>query len=464
MKPTSPIFRLMALIGLLIFITVQFFLIYNTYQIKSESFFSKEREIINSEYSKAITNDRIYPGGQAIIDSIYYRHRDELKHLYYTNRKVFNQQSKVMMDSIFSELATHNNLDKLLDSIIIYKHNITKKYNYVIGINKFDISFRSNDYIQLYPFVSGSKNFEKLGGNLINLNPSNLVTSLTVSSPTELSNRITFQLYIQSSNKTWGVLKTMMSTFLLSIASVITIVSLFFITINNWFKQKKLAEMQLDFINSISHEFNTPLTAIIIANKTLQNDRIIPQTDKLKSLTDIIQRQSARLEGLFKQTLNTTKSNQSFLNKQKENITQLVDKIINDYKTNLNPNTSINFESHIPTDTTLDIDAFWFTTMLQNIIGNAIKYNNSPNKTIDISLVSIHDRIQLKFKDNGIGMTTDTIKKIFDKFYRYNDKTFKNGGLGLGLFYVKECIKLHNWEIEVQSDIGIGSEFIVTLR
>lgn len=464
MKTTSLTFRIIALIGLLIFVTVQFFLIYNTYRINEEHFFSKEKEIIDNEYSKSITNDRVYPGGQAIIDSFYLRNRDSLERLYPHSPKEFSELSQSMMDSIFTSLIKHNNLEKKLDTIIKIKYKLANNYKYALVVKKFDITFQKNQYIQLYPFFKNAQSFERIGGSLPNPNSTNLITSLTVSSASDKSYRITFQLYIESSNKTWLILKKMMPTFLLSIASIITIVSLFAITINNWFKQKKLAEMQFDFINSISHEFNTPLTAIIIANKTLQNDKVFSQTEKLKSMTDIIQRQTTRLSGLFQQTLRTTKSNQSFLNKRKENIQQVTEKIINDYKTNLNKNTTITFQSYIDHDSTLEMDNFWFTTMLQNLIDNGIKYNNSELKEIDITLYDRNEHIILKIKDNGIGMAQEITKKIFQKFYRYNDKTTKAGGLGLGLFYVRECTQLHGWDIDVESNIGKGSEFIVTLR
>lgn len=464
MKPTSLTFRITALVGLLVFITVQFFLIYNAYRVNLEHFFTKEKDIINREYSKAIINDRLFPGGQAIIDTIYLKNRDKLDSLYQNNKKEFSRNSRLMMDSIIDSLRKGNTIKPILDSIVKIKYKLANNYKYALILKEFDISFKKNQYTQLFPYENLNPNKQIIGGNLSGIYPSDLVTSLSISSPNDKSNRIIFQLYIQASNKTWTILKTMTPTFLLSLASMVTIVSLFFITVNNWFKQKKLAEMQTDFINSISHEFNTPLTAIIIANKTLQNEKMIPQSEKLKSITDIVQRQTTRLNSLFKQTLNITKANKSFVNKQQENIVPLIEKIVNDYKTNLNESTSVEFDTNISSDLRIRIDTFWFTTMLQNIMDNGIKYNRNPMKTIEINLSCQGGNILLSIKDNGIGMSSNTIKNIFNKFYRHNNKSSQEGGLGLGLFYVRECIKLHNWEINVESELGIGSEFIVTLR
>lgn len=464
MKLTSLTFKILALIGLLIFITVQFFLIYNTYQINEERFFSKERELIDAAYSKSIINDRVYPGGQGIIDTILNNNKDSLEKLYYKNKKAFHQLSHHVIDTIFHNLNRRNNMDSILDNILRVKYNISSKYKYALVVNKFDISFRNNQYIPLFPFSHNDSIYHRVGGSLSQLNPTNRITSLTVSSIEPKSIRIGFQLYLETSNKTWGILKRMMPMFLLSIASIITIATLFAFTTNNWLKQKKLAEMQTDFINSISHEFNTPLTAIIIANKTLQNEKLIPPTETIKSLTSIIQRQTTRLNGLFQQTLRITKADQSFINKQEENIHQLISKIIADYKTHTNDNTTINFTSKISETKLVNVDIFWFTTMLQNIMDNGLKYNNNVEKHIDITLSAHYEDIILKIKDNGIGMTAHTIKKIFNKFYRHNPKDSRAGGLGLGLFYVQECIYLHGWKIKVESIVGKGSEFIVHLR
>ncbi|PZP40882.1 MAG: hypothetical protein DI598_18920, partial [Pseudopedobacter saltans] len=334
MKPTSFRFRTVALIGLLVFITVQFFLIYNTYRVNLEHFFIKEKNIINDEYSKAVTNDLLFPGGRAIIDTFYFRNRNHLDSLHLKNQMEFKKASRQMMDSILNALIKGNTIKPILDSIIKIKYKLANDYKYALILKEFDISFKKNNYIQLFPYGDSSNYKQIVGGHLLKLLPSDQVTSLTISSANDKSTKIIFQLYIQPSNKTWTILKTMMPTFLLSLASIVSIVSLFFITVNNWFKQKKLAEMQTDFINSISHEFNTPLTAIIIANKTLQNEKMIPQSEKLKPITDIIQRQTTRLNSLFKQTLNITKANKAFLNKQPEKIAKKKKKIVNDYKIN----------------------------------------------------------------------------------------------------------------------------------
>ncbi|QES87137.1 sensor histidine kinase [Rhizosphaericola mali] len=464
MKAISLKYITIAVFSIVILSTVQFFLIYNTYTIKSEHFFSDERDMINNDYSKAIVNDKLYPGGSNIIDSVFNKNIDILEVDYNKNPSKFRVDSKAMMTSIFSHLKKHNNLKSILDSIIKIKHHFSKGYKYALAINKFEVAFQRNSYITIYPY-NNLHQCEIIGGDLQNPTTYNRVTALTISSPTDKSYRIEFSLHIENNNRAIVILEKMLPTFLLSISSIISIIILFFITFNNWIKQKKLAEMQKDFINSISHEFNTPLTAIIIANKSLQNETFLTQTTKSRTLTDIIERQTKRLNDLFGQVLNLTKSNPANSHKQKQNIGEILNTIIEDYKTKiLSKYQEIKFINNLKVEKNIPIDIFWFTTMIQNIIDNGIKYNNQEFKVINIKLeYTLEKKIQISIQDNGIGMTEKTKKRIFEKFYRHNNKLTSAGGLGLGLFYVKQCILMHNWDVNIESIPSEGSTFVITI-
>src|SRR5690606_26017937 len=109
---------------------------------------------------------------------------------------------------------------------------------------------------------------------------------------------------------------------------------------------------------------------------------------------------------------------------------------------------------------TVPLDSFYFTTMLLNILDNAVKYNTSKRKEITASTQSDSHELQIVIKDNGIGMTKETIRHIFDKFYRHTNNLFsQTKGLGLGLYYVKQAVHAHNWKIYVDSRPGMGSRF-----
>ncbi|MBS1564155.1 MAG: ATP-binding protein [Bacteroidetes bacterium] len=100
--------------------------------------------------------------------------------------------------------------------------------------------------------------------------------------------------------------------------------------------------------------------------------------------------------------------------------------------------------------------------MLQNIMDNGIKYNHSQPKFIRVWTENDEDVVTLHIKDNGIGMSEETKRKIFDKFYRIQSPRKEPiQGLGLGLHYAKQCLEAHNWKVEVKSVPDEGSEFII---
>jgi two-component system phosphate regulon sensor histidine kinase PhoR len=222
--------------------------------------------------------------------------------------------------------------------------------------------------------------------------------------------------------------------------------------------------MKSDFINSITHEFHTPLAAIIVANKTLQNEKIIANKENVRPLTEVIQRQSERLKMLIGQVLDITTMNQLSLDKKDYQLHNLLEKILLDYRLKL---TSDNIHLALKWESTKDevrLDQFWFTTILLNILDNAIKYNDRKLKEVIITAYNDKRNIFIRIEDNGVGMTDDIQKYIFEKFYR--NPHHLNGsvkGLGLGLFYVKQAIDAHNWHIDIKSKPGEGSTFIITI-
>ena len=102
------------------------------------------------------------------------------------------------------------------------------------------------------------------------------------------------------------------------------------------------------------------------------------------------------------------------------------------------------------------------TTVFNNLLSNAVKYC-SENPVIRIE-VSINHRLSIRISDNGIGMTKEDQKHIFDKFYRVGKGDFKTvKGLGLGLYYVKQIITAHGGEILLHSQQGKGSTFTIQI-
>jgi two-component system, OmpR family, phosphate regulon sensor histidine kinase PhoR len=465
--------KIIAIVSFLVLSSVQFFLLYNTYELKDEHYNVEERNLINTEYSYAIRNDKLMPGGARILDRYINGNMKELEWLHAHDTLKFNVLKQEICDSAFAGLRKANNVDSLLNRIV-KANNLSRNLQYALLIQSIEVTFQHNKYITLYnqnehyPLIDPAvqtKDGIYIGGTLHDINQKkNLATALIVSSPADYTYRISFGLYVDTYNRTATILRLMMPSFALSLLSVLFVVLLFFITLQNWIRQKKLSEMKSDFINSITHEFHTPLAAIIVANKTMQNEKIISSKESIKPLTEVIQRQSERLKMLISEVLQITTMNKISLRREEYSIHHLLDEVLLDYRLKLTgTNIKLMLKKDAVRDTVL-LDRFWFTTVLLNLFDNAVKYNNKELKEITVTTFNDKKGISISIRDNGPGMTTEIQRHIFEKFYRnvrHVNEQVK--GLGLGLFYVKQAIEAHKWKIDIESIEGTGSEFIISI-
>jgi two-component system phosphate regulon sensor histidine kinase PhoR len=466
MKISSVTFYIIiALVSFLILSGVQFFLVYNTYELKNEHYNLSEKKIINNDYAQSISNDKVFPGGSAIIDKHIYDNMTKLEQLYRQNPDAFNLFKQKLCLAIFKDLHRANNFDSLL-AVIKKRHRLTNTFTYALTINLLDVAFESNKYIPL--LETSGNNTEStdgivIGGDLKDISLQNQVTGLTISSPMAHSYRISFMLYADTNNRKAAILTQMMPTFALSVFSISFVIFLFFVTFKKWIQQKKISEMKSDFINSINHELNTPLAAIIVANRNLQNEKMTNSKENIHSLTDVIARQAERLKMLINQVIDITRDNTIQLDQKPYSIHLLLDEIISDYQLKLNdPCIKLSLKTQATYDN-ISLDRFWFTTMLLNIFDNAIKYNNCNLKEITVITKNNKKGLQLIIEDNGIGMNNETKKQAFEKFYRNPGPLSYTKGLGLGLYYVKLAVESHHWNILIESEPGTGSKIIINI-
>jgi two-component system phosphate regulon sensor histidine kinase PhoR len=184
--------------------------------------------------------------------------------------------------------------------------------------------------------------------------------------------------------------------------------------------------------------------------------------EKVVSITKVIARQADRLRSLFDQVLNITSMQDLQLAKSDHSLHLLLDEILLDYRLKINdPNVSITLHAAAEHDM-IQVDNFWLTTMLNNIFDNAIRYNKRQQKQIFVNTFNESRKLVLVIKDNGIGMDENTRSRVFDKFYRHGD-VLGTKGLGLGLYYVKQCVAAHGWDISIESEPDRGSQFIITI-
>lgn len=223
---------------------------------------------------------------------------------------------------------------------------------------------------------------------------------------------------------------------------------------------KKTGTLQDEFVNNYSHEFKTPITSIKGFAELLLEEDLDEKTRK--KYLKIIVEESRKLTSLSEQSILLTKLNAQNIipNKKKYSLDeQIRNCVIMQEPSCLKKNITINCDLDKVTiyQSEAILEHLW-----NNLISNAIKYSNHDGK-IDITLTNDNDSVVVKVKDNGIGMSKESINQIFDRFYQV-DKSKTIDGLGLGLTIVGRIIELVEGKITVESELGKGSVFTVTLH
>jgi len=250
--------------------------------------------------------------------------------------------------------------------------------------------------------------------------------------------------------------------------SIIALLAVSFFVYSMWIilKQRRLSEMQRDFINNMTHEFKTPIASIKIASDVLSGQEQIISDNRLSQYINIIKDQNNRLNKQVEKVLSIAKLERENYQLKKEEI-NLAD-ILSDIAGNENVRLTQSTGGLITTDFAHDsisiyADKVHFTNCVYSLLDNAIKYC----KTVPEVLISVKTKgtdTILEIADNGIGITDDQIPKLFNKFYRVPTGNVHDvKGFGLGLFYVKNICKAHNWNINVNSKIGQGTNIILNI-
>ena len=449
----------------------QFLHISSMYTLESNRYNLEEKNLLKADYEKSITNDKLFPGGSAIIDTFIYRNFAQLEQTFKTDQHSYKTLCKKICDSLFLQLNSANNMDSLL-AVIKTRNNITTDLKYALFLQSIDIAFEPNHYVPFYsrnhdsvlssvPFI---KDFgAKIGGSLKEVSATTQTSGLIVSTPFGHSYRSGFALHCDTPDRLQRIIVQILPTIVISLFSIIAVLLIFLVTLINWQKQKKVSEMKSDFINTITHEFQTPLAAIVVANKTLENESQSLNNEKLYFLNGVIKRQTERLNMLVKQVAKTTSAENATLNLEAIHVNELIGEILFDYELNIqNKATKVMFVPEAQEDKVL-LDKQHFTSIIVNVINNGIKYNNKPEKEIRITSKNNDSKtLAIAIEDNGEGMSSQVQKNMFTRFYRDPSLTRTNEpGLGLGLYFTKQSLQAHGWKYAVKSKEVVGTEFII---
>jgi two-component system, OmpR family, phosphate regulon sensor histidine kinase PhoR len=411
---TIKTFVVLAIVSILGIIVTQVFWFKQAFD-KTEQEFNKSLNIALTQTLKGIL---LYNNSSAIpLDPI-----EKLDHNYY---------AVMVSDQINADVLEHylkNEFDKL---------NIHQSFEYRI----FDCA---NEQLVYGGYVEGknSEEVEAVARNLPVWKPDNYY--FTVYFPNKT-------LDIVSGMSLW-----LFSSFVLFIVLIFFAYSLFVIL-----KQKRLSEIQKDFINNMTHEIKTPVSIISASAETIRNPNIVEQPQRLLNYANIIIEESNRLKLQVERVLALADSNRTIkLNKDKINFEVLTKEIVESICEKEKPKPIVKYEFHA-SNAQLIGDEVYLSNLISNIIDNAIKYSKE-NLEITISTRNIGNNFEITFSDNGIGIAKAHLSKIFEKFYRVPTGNRHDAkGFGIGLNYVKLIAKLHKAKVRVGSELNKGTSFII---
>ena len=240
----------------------------------------------------------------------------------------------------------------------------------------------------------------------------------------------------------------------------LVIIAAFYVTVYALLRQKKLSEIKNDFINNMTHEFKTPLATISLAVDALRNEKVVQDRQKSEYFSGIIKEENKRMNKQVETILQASLlDRQEQLNLRPIHAHTIIQEAMENFHLQLEgkggrAECQLNAKNDL-----MQADEVHFTNLISNLIDNAVKYSKD-NLLIRITTHGTSKSLVIRIEDNGIGMSKETQRRIFEKFYRAHTGNIHNvKGFGLGLSYVKTIVEAHHGKIKVDSVAGKGTTF-----
>lgn len=225
-------------------------------------------------------------------------------------------------------------------------------------------------------------------------------------------------------------------------------------------KELQLSQRLTNFLLSVTHELKTPLAANKLYLQTIQKRKL--DEEKRNDLMEKAIQENIRLELMIDNILNATRLENNALKPHKEKVelsdflNQIVERFHKRHQIDL-------IQREIQQEIHVEIDIFFFETIINNLIENAVKYAGS-NPKIVVYLRNENSNVVFGVKDEGAGIPKNERVDMFKKFYRIgNEETRTQKGSGLGLFIVAELVRIHKGKILYKENSPVGANFEITL-
>ena len=232
-------------------------------------------------------------------------------------------------------------------------------------------------------------------------------------------------------------------------------------------RQKKLGDIKNDFINNMTHEFKTPIATISLAVDAMKNEKVLQDRDKIGYFSQIIKEENQRMNRQVETILKASQleKQEVDLNLKPVHVHEIIKDVADNFGLQLEEKKGraellLNAENDL-----INADEVHFSNLINNLIDNGIKYSKENVPVyIRITTQSNGKNLTIKVEDNGIGMNKETVKRVFERFYRAHTGNIHNvKGFGLGLSYVKTIIEAHHGQIKADSTLGKGSTFTIEI-
>lgn len=241
----------------------------------------------------------------------------------------------------------------------------------------------------------------------------------------------------------------------------------FLYTIYIIFRQKKVTELKNDFINNMTHEFKTPLSTISLAAQMLTDGSVAKSPQMLQHITSVIGDEAKRLRFQVEKVLQVSlfDEQKSTLKTVELNLNDLVSAVVNTFALKVEKNGGTIVSQLDAEQPHVLADEMHITNVVFNLMDNAVKYRRDDEPLrLTIRTWNERDRYCLSIEDNGIGIKKDNLKRLFERFYRvHTGNRHDVKGFGLGLAYVKKVVEDHRGTIRVESELGVGTKFVIVL-
>lgn len=437
-------------------------LIFNTYRYKDETFQNYQQQAIEKAYGEYVIDDKIYPNGEGVFSAYLEPYLPHLVNLLETDVEKFVVDQNRILDIFLTNLRKTHNMD-LVFSEILKNENLDTTLLYSLQFDRLEVFVpATKSWYAFFP-VSDTVAAMQLAGTLKKVNNNNRVLKLSVNAGEDVAYRFTYSLYVDYPNRVLRIMEDMMPFFCFSVVCIFFIIVINYFTYRNWVDQRKEAQLTTDFLNHMRHEFNTPITTILVcANSLKEQHGAMINKDVVLSMGQIIERQAGRLNLYFKQIMESVTIQEQTPNLVLADISEVTQEFLFDISLRYGTEISVEY-TPLPKQERVVLDTSFLFSILDNLISNAVKFTVDRSPVVKVYWAYSEDVLQLHVEDNGVGIAPEDGDRIFGKFYR-SKNAGNQAGLGLGLYYVKTCVLRLGWNITLGKKVGEGACFIMTIH